>query len=61
MPFGDGLTFARLSPMLEAAGFDNIRQMSHAPIARAQRRTNGLRNRLRTRLHERFILVADKP
>lgn len=47
--------------MLETAGFGNIRQLSHDPIARAQRRMNGLRNGMRTRVYDRFILVADKP
>lgn len=60
LPFGDGLTAARLAPMLEAAGFTDIRTRSHEPIARAQRRTNALRNRLRTRVYDRFILTARK-
>ena len=60
LPFGEGLTAARLAPMLEAAGFTDIRTRSHEPIARAQRRTNGLRNRLRTRVYDRFILTARK-
>lgn len=61
LPFGTGLTFDALVPMLERAGFDNITQLSHEPISRAQRRTNGLRNRLRTRVYDRFILTARKP
>ena len=47
--------------MLEAAGFSPIQQLSHAPIARAQRQTTGLRNNLRPRLYVRFILLAEKP
>ncbi|MDO5614478.1 MAG: class I SAM-dependent methyltransferase [Paracoccus sp. (in: a-proteobacteria)] len=58
LPFGDGLTFGRLAPMLENAGFVSILRLPHDPIARAQRRTNGLRNRLRTRVYDRFILSA---
>lgn len=61
LPFGDGLTAARLSPLLEAAGFASLQRLPHDPIARAQRRTNGLRNRLRTRVYDRFILLARKP
>lgn len=61
LPFGEGLTPARLAPMLEAAGFSGLRFLPHDPIARAQRRVNGLRNRLRTRVHDRFILLARKP
>lgn len=61
LPFGEGLTAGMLRPMLEAAGFTDLRVLSHDPIARAQRRTNGLRNRLRTRVYDRFILVAERP
>ncbi|MFB2533450.1 class I SAM-dependent methyltransferase [Paracoccus sp. p4-l81] len=61
LPFGDGLSAARLAPMLEAAGFAGVRVLPHTPIARAQRRTNGLRNALRTRVYDRFIMVAEKP
>lgn len=61
LPFGAGLTFDRLVPLLEGAGFTAIRQLSHDPIARAQRRTQGLRNRLRTRVYRRFILTCGKP
>lgn len=61
LPFGNGLTFERLAPMLEAAGFEAIKQLSHDPIAQAQRRTCGLRDNLRTRVYKRFILVAEKP
>lgn len=61
LPFGEGLTADRLMPMLQAAGFGAMRQLPHDPIARAQRRTNGLRNSLRTRVYDRFILLAQKP
>lgn len=61
LPFGKGLTIEALKPMLEQAGFASIEQLSHDPISRAQRRTNGLRNRLRTRVYDRFILTARKP
>lgn len=61
LPFGDGLTADRLRPMLMAAGFARITLLPHDPIAQAQRRTNGLRNRLRTRVYDRFILLAHKP
>lgn len=61
LPFSDGLTFERLAPMLERAGFAGIREISHGPIARAQRRGQGLRNRLRTLVYRRFILIAEKP
>ena len=61
LPFGEGLTFERLAPMLEAAGFNSIKRLSHDPIAQAQRRTCDLRNNLRTRVYSRFILVAEKP
>ncbi|MEM8575651.1 MAG: class I SAM-dependent methyltransferase [Pseudomonadota bacterium] len=61
LPFADGLTFHKLAAMLAATGFTNIERLSHARIDRAQRRGNGLRNRLRTRVYDRFILVARKP
>ncbi|WP_198672377.1 class I SAM-dependent methyltransferase [Pseudogemmobacter bohemicus] len=61
LPFGAGLRFGTLTPLLEQAGFTSVTRHSHGPIARAQRRVNGLRNRLRTRVYERFILVAQKP
>lgn len=61
LPFGDGLTFARLAPLVRQAGFRDVRALSHGPIARAQRRGSGLRNRLRTHLYTRFILIGAKP
>ncbi|WP_299134516.1 methyltransferase domain-containing protein [uncultured Amaricoccus sp.] len=61
LPASDGLTFRRLAPLLEAAGFAAIHELSHDPIARAQRATQGLRNRLRTQVYRRFILIAEKP
>lgn len=60
LPFGDGLTVERLVPLVEGAGFRNIVVSSHAPIARAQRRTANLRNRLRTLLYKRFILCGSR-
>ncbi|MCA0203591.1 MAG: class I SAM-dependent methyltransferase [Proteobacteria bacterium] len=60
LPFGAGLTYDRLAPMLEAAGFRELQRLSHAPIARAQRQGCGLRNNLKTRVYDRFILVARK-
>ena len=41
--------------------FGFLRELPHGPIARAQRATQGLRNRLRTRVYRRFILIAEKP
>jgi len=61
LPFSEGLTFDRLSPLLRDAGFAGIRELSHAPISRAQRRGQGLRNRLRTLVYRRFIVLAEKP
>ncbi len=61
LPFGDGLTYGRLAPMLKEAGFADIRYISHDGIAKAQRRTASLRNRLRTRVYRRFILSAARP
>lgn len=61
LPFAEGLTAARLTPMLTEAGFVQVTTHSHSAIARAQRRVNGLRNRLRTRVYDRFILTARKP
>lgn len=61
LPFAEGLTAARLTPMLTEAGFVQVTTHSHSAIARAQRRVNGLRNRLRTRVYDRFILTACKP
>lgn len=61
LPFGDGLTYERLAPMLEAAGFRDLARIGHEPIARAQRSSQPLRNRLRTRVWRRFILAATRP
>ena len=61
LPFSEGLTFARLALLLQAAGFTNLRELPHDPVARAQRTGQGLRNRLRTRVYRRFILIAEKP
>lgn len=61
LPFAEGLTAARLTPMLAETGFVQVTTHSHSAIARAQRRVNGLRNRLRTRVYDRFILTARKP
>ncbi|MGD9478531.1 class I SAM-dependent methyltransferase [Shinella sp. G-2] len=61
LPFGDGLTVERVLPLLTAAGFREVSVGSHAPIARAQRRTADLRNTLRTLLYRRFILRCRKP
>jgi hypothetical protein len=60
MPFGDGLTVERVLPLLMAAGFSDMTIGSHASIAKAQRRTADLRNRLRTLLYRRFILSCRK-
>lgn len=60
LPFGQGLTFETIAPLLDRAGFTAITKHSHGPIAKAQRRENGLRNGLRTRVYERFILAARK-
>lgn len=61
LPFGHGLTADELAPLLAAAGFGDMSIASHAPIARAQRRTADLRNSLRTLLYRRFILSCRKP
>lgn len=61
LPFGEGLTCERLGPLLAEAGFEAIRHIPHDGIARAQRKTACLRNRLRTRVYRRFILSALKP
>jgi ubiquinone/menaquinone biosynthesis C-methylase UbiE len=61
LPFRDGLTSKGLTPLVEAAGFADIRFPSHRPIAIAQRRTADLRNRLRTRFYRRFVLTASRP
>jgi len=61
LPFADGLHFETLAKMLGDAGFDQIAKTSHAPIARAQRRTANLRNSLRTFVYKRFILTAQRP
>jgi ubiquinone/menaquinone biosynthesis C-methylase UbiE len=60
LPFGDGLRFEMLSPRLAAAGFTGMEKASHSPIAKAQRRTASLRDRLRTLVYSRFILTATK-
>lgn len=61
LPFGDGLTEAGLTPLVQEAGFADFRIGTHAPIAKAQRKAADLRNRLRTRLYRRFVFSAVKP
>ena len=61
LPFADGLTFAKLRPMAESAGFADISCHSHQAIARGQRHGASLRERLQTRLYHRFILHGRKP
>lgn len=61
LPFGHGLTAEALLPLLAGAGFGDIRISSHLPIAKAQRKSADLRNRLRTLLYRRFILCCAKP
>lgn len=61
LPFSDGLTAEALAPLVEAAGFMDIRFPSHRPITVAQRRTTDLRNRLRTLFYRRFVLTASRP
>lgn len=61
LPFAGGLTFEKLRPMAEAAGFTGIACHPHDAIARSQRRGASLRERLQTRLYRRFILHGRKP
>ncbi|MER8377411.1 methyltransferase domain-containing protein [Mesorhizobium sp. M1406] len=61
LPFAGGLHYEALAQMLEDAGFVSVSRISHAPIAKAQRRTANLRNRLRTHVYRRFILTASRP
>jgi ubiquinone/menaquinone biosynthesis C-methylase UbiE len=61
LPFADGLTFEKLRPMAEAAGFTAVAHHPHDPIARGQRQGAALRDRLRTRLYRRFVLHARRP
>ena len=55
------LTVAEEGDLLEAAGFDVVNELSHRSIAEAQRKTAGLRDRLRTYVYARFIILAEKP
>lgn len=41
LQFGAGLTFERLAPLLEAAGFTQLRELPRGRIARAQRQRQG--------------------
>ena len=61
LPFGGGLRSDTLIPLLADAGFADIQLQSHAPIARAQRKNANLRNRLRTFVYPRFIVVCRRP
>lgn len=58
LPFGEGLRADDVIPLLRSAGFTDFAHASHGPIARAQRRTADLRNKLRTLVYRRFILRA---
>ncbi|MFK0161153.1 class I SAM-dependent methyltransferase [Rhizobium sp. NPDC090279] len=60
LPFGAGLRADALAPLLKAAGFADIQLQSHAPIAKAQRKNANLRNKLRTFVYRRFILVCSR-
>lgn len=61
LPFGQGLTLRQVTPLLADAGFVDLESASHGPIARAQRETADLRNKLRTFVYRRFVLSARKP
>lgn len=58
LPFGAGLRPDDLIAQLKQAGFVGFEISSHGPIAKAQRRGANLRNKLRTLVYRRFILVA---
>jgi hypothetical protein len=58
---GHEVAALRLARLLAAAGFVDVRVLSHTPIARAQRSGAGLRNRLGTRIYDRFVTLAGKP
>jgi SAM-dependent methyltransferase len=61
LPFADGLTFAKLRPVAEAAGFATVVRHSHKASARGQRQGASLREHLQSRLYHRFILHGRKP
>ncbi|MCI0752245.1 class I SAM-dependent methyltransferase [Teichococcus vastitatis] len=61
LPFAGGLTFERLRPLAEAAGFTAVTAQSYGRILAAQRRQAAPRDWLRTFLFHRFILHARKP
>lgn len=60
LPFRNGLDFATLRPLAEAAGLSDVKYASYRGILRAQRRIAAPPDWLRTWLHRRFILVARK-
>ncbi|MFS8045943.1 class I SAM-dependent methyltransferase [Rhizobium sp. BR 314] len=61
LPFGDGLHADVLAPIMETVGFAEIELQSHSSIAKAQRKNANLRNKLRTFVYGRFILVCTRP
>ncbi|WP_018240451.1 class I SAM-dependent methyltransferase [Ensifer sp. BR816] len=60
LPFGSGLSPVLVVPMLERAGFDAVRVISHDRVARGQRARANLRNKLRTIVYRKFVIGCIK-
>jgi hypothetical protein len=58
---GHEVAALRLAPLLAAAGFVDVLATPHTPIVRAPRSGADLRNRLGTRIYDRFVTLAEKP
>ena len=61
LPFADGLTQARLTPMLKEAGFTDIAPLSARQLLGAQSRAGTIADTLRLFGHERLYLRARRP
>lgn len=61
LPYGDGLSAARLRTDLSAAGFADIREVSLKRLYSAGMRGHTLAERLRQNAGHRFALVARRP
>ncbi|WP_323039675.1 class I SAM-dependent methyltransferase [Gemmobacter sp.] len=60
LPYGGGLTAARLKADLEAAGFTDVQIHDYNALNRAMSHRAALRHRLRLHLWDRFIVTASR-
>jgi ubiquinone/menaquinone biosynthesis C-methylase UbiE len=60
LPFGSGLTPETVVPLLESAGFTDVKVGTHSGITRGQSAGAGACNKLRTLVYRKFVISAIK-